>query len=207
MRLFLLPLVSLALLASSPARAEVELSFYGGWQGAPDGGVTLSGDAAAPDADVSARDALDDSSLLGLRATWWGANGFGVALDYSHLGIDADAGAVAANGLAFDGLDTLTVNGMRRWQDAFGSVTPYVGAGLGVAVTDVQVAGQGSGVQATGPAVSWVAGASVPIADNWSVFGEYEGTYFQTEGDTDGGGSVEAEAVTNSINLGVSFSF
>lgn len=199
-------LLSLALLAASPAWAEVELSFYGGWQGAPDGGVTISGDSAVPDADVSAGDALDDSSQLGLRATWWGEGGFGVALDYSHFGIGADDASLAEGGLAYDSLDTLTVNGMRRWEDAFAGVTPYVGAGLGIAVADLEVAGEG-GVDATGPAVSWVAGASVPITESWSVFGEYEGTYAQTEGDLDGGGSLEAEGVTNSLNLGVSFSF
>jgi lipid A oxidase len=203
MRPLLLPL---ALLAASPAWAEVELSFYGGWQGAPDGGVTISGDGAVPDADVSAGDVVDDSAQLGLRATWWGDSGFGVALDFSHFGIGAEDGTVAANGLAYDSLDTLTVNGMRRWEDAFAGVTPYVGAGLGIAVADVEVAGEG-GVEATGPAVSWVAGASVPITESWSVFGEYEGTYAQTEGDLDGGGSLEAEGVTNSLNLGVSFSF
>lgn len=199
-------LLSLALLAASPAWAEVELSFYGGWQGAPDGGVTVSGDAAVPDADLDADEVLEESAQLGLRATWWGESGFGIALDYSHFGIEAEDGTVATGGLAFDGLDTLTLNGMRRWEDAFGSVTPYLGAGLGIAVAEVEVAGEGS-VDATGPAVSWVAGASVPISDSWSVFGEYEGTFSQTEGDLDGGGDLEAETVTNSINLGVSFSF
>jgi lipid A oxidase len=204
MRHLLLPLALLA--AASPAWAEVELSFYGGWQGAPDDGVTLGGDADLPDAEVSGDEAIGDSSQLGLRATWWAENGFGIALDYSHFGIDAGDEALATNGLVLDGLDTFTVNGMRRWEDAFAGVTPYVGAGLGVAVADIEVAGEGS-VDASGPAVSWVAGASVPITESWSVFGEYEGTYSQVEGDTSGGGSLEADPVTNSINLGVSFSF
>ncbi|EYD75132.1 hypothetical protein Rumeso_03228 [Rubellimicrobium mesophilum DSM 19309] len=203
MRRFL-PLV--ALLAASPAWAEVELSFYGGWQGAPDGGVTLSGDATLPDAEASGDEATGDSSQLGLRATWWAENGFGIALDYSHFGIDADDEAVAANGLALDGLDTFTVNGMRRWEEAFGSVTPYVGAGLGLAIADVEIEGGGS-ADASGPAVSWVAGASVPLTDSLSVFGEYEGTYSRLDGETDGGGNLDGDPVTNSINLGVSFSF
>ncbi len=203
MRRLMLPL---ALLAASPAWAEVELSFYGGWQGAPDGGVTLSGDADLPDADLSGDEAIGDSTQLGLRTTWWAESGFGIALDYSHFGLDAGDDALAANGLVLDGLDTFTVNGLRRWEDAFGGVTPYVGAGLGVAIADVEVAGEGS-VDASGPAVSWVAGASVPISESWSVFGEYEGTYSRLEGETGAGGDLEADPVTNSINLGLSFSF
>lgn len=194
---FFLPLL---LLAAGPAVAEVELSFYGGWAGAPDGGVTLSGDAALPDHEGDAGGGSD--AQVGLRASWWGEGGFGVALDYSRLG--AGEGE-AVDGIALEGMDSLTVNGMRRWEEAFEGVTPYVGAGLGVAAADLEV--DGAAVDAGGPAVSFVAGASVPIGENWSVFGEYEGTYAEVEGETDGGGTIESETVTNSINLGVSFSF
>lgn len=199
MRPLLLPLL---LSAAAPAAAEVELSFYGGWAGAPDGGVTLNGDAALPDRDVEAGDASSDGAQVGLRAAWWSETGFGVALDYSRF---EEGEGAAAEGLAFGEANTLTVNGMRRWEDAFDGVTPYVGAGLGVALTDLEV--DGETVDARGPAVSWVAGASVPISENWSVFGEYEGTYADVEGETAGGGTVGADTVTNSINLGVSFSF
>lgn len=199
MRLALLPFL---LLAAAPAAAEVQLSFYGGWAGAPDGGVTVSGDAVLPDREVEAGDASDPAAQVGMRATWWSESGFGVALDYSRLG--AGEGA-AAEGLSFGAMQTLTVNGLRRFEEAFDGVTPYVGAGLGVAVAEVEV--DGAAVDAGGPAVSWVAGASLPIADNWSVFGEYEGTYADLEGDTAGGGTVQTDTVTNSINLGVSFSF
>lgn len=197
MRSVLLPLL---LLCAAPAAAEVELSFYGGWAGAPDGGVTL-GDAALPDRDVDAGDAGDDRAQVGLRATWWGEADFGVALDYSRFG-DGDG---AAAGLSFGSLDSLTLSGMRRWEDAFDGLSPYVGAGVGVARAEIGV--DGDSVDATGPAVSWVAGASVPIGGNWSVFGEYEGTYADVEGDADGGGTLGSETVTNSINLGVSFDF
>ena len=198
MRLFL-PLV---LAAATPALAEVELSFYGGWQGAPNGGLTISGSAPAGD---NAEESLDDSGVYGLRATWWGESGFGLGADFSHFGDGEDEG----DALSFSGLDILTVNGLRRWEDGFGRVTPYVGAGLGVAMADIEAA-EGTGTseaEVTGPAVSWMAGASVPITESWSVFGEYKGTYSTGEADLDGGGTVESDTVTNSINLGVSFSF
>ena len=199
MRLAVLPLF---LLAAGPAAAEVELSFYGGWAGAPDGGVTVSGDAVLTDRDVEAGEASEDAAQVGLRATWWSESDFGVALDFSRFG---EGEGAAAQGLSFGGMNTLTVSGLRRFEDAFEGVTPYVGAGLGVAVTDLEV--DGAAVDASGPAVSWIAGASVPIGENWSVFGEYEGTYADVEGETAGGGTIESDTVTNSINLGVSFSF
>lgn len=199
MRIAVLPFL---LLAAGPAAAEVELSFYGGWAGAPDGGVTVSGDGALPDAEVEADAASDAEAQIGARATWWTESDFGVALDYSRFG---EGEGAAAEGLSFGGMSTLTVNGLRRFEDAFEGVTPYVGAGVGVAVTEFET--DGATVDASGPAVSWVAGATLPIGENWSVFGEYEGTYADVEGDTAGGGTIESDTVTNSINLGVSFSF
>jgi lipid A oxidase len=192
--------LSVLLLGAAPAAAEVELSFYGGWAGAPDGAVTLSGDATLPDAEGEA--AAEAGAQAGLRATYWSESGFGVALDYSRF----DRGEGAAVGdTAFGDLSTLTLNGMRRFEDALDGVTPYVGAGLGIAAADLEAGG--TTAEASGPAVSWVAGASVPLGDNWSVFGEYEGTYADIKGETSGGGTLESDTVTNSVNLGVSFSF
>lgn len=200
MRALLLPML---LLAAAPAAAEVQLSFYGGWAGAPDDGVTLSGDAAIPEDGVP----VEDGSQAGLRATWWSDGDFGVALDYSRFGLSAgeDAGA----GLSFDGLDTLTVSGLRRWDGVLGTVTPYVGAGVGIGIAEAEVGSGGAPeeVRLEGPAVSWVAGATVPIGGNWAVFGEYEGTYTDLDGEAEDGRTVDLDGVTNSINLGVSFSF
>ena len=195
-----LPLLSLALVAAAPALADVELSFYGGWQGAPTGGVTLSNPV-----DGSTEEGLDGSGLYGLRATWWGEGGFGLGADFTRFGGDQGEG----DDLSFGGLDVLTVNGLRRWDDGFGRVTPYVGAGLGIAMSEIEVAeGAGSSeAEVTGPAVSWMAGASLPISESWSVFGEYKGIYASGDADLDGAGTVDADTVTNSINLGVSFSF
>ncbi len=196
-----LALLSVLLLGAAPAAAEVELGFYGGLAGAPAGDVTLGGDAALPDRDAGAGDAGGDGAQAGVRATWWANADFGVALDYSRFGEGGDA----AEGLSFGTLDSLTIGGVRRWEDAFASVSPYLGAGLGLAQAELEA--DGDTVDATGAAVSWVAGASVPIGENWSVFGEYEGTYADVEGDTEGGGTLGSETVTNSINLGVSFDF
>lgn len=190
MRLALLPVL---LLAAAPAEAEVELSFYGGWSGAPDGGVTLS------DEDVEAEG--QRAMGYGARAVWWSESDFGVALDYSRLGGEAEG-----VGVTVGDLETLTVGGMYRWEDAIGGVTPYVGAGLGLAMGEAEVVGAGS-ADLSGTAASFVAGASVPITESLSVFGEFEGTYSDLEGELEDGRSVESDGLSNSINLGVSFSF
>ena len=197
MRALLLPML---LLAAAPAAAEVQLSFYGGWAGAPDDGVTLSGDAVTPESGVP----VEDASQAGLRATWWTDADFGVALDYSRFGLSTEEA-----GLSFDGLDTLTVSGLRRWDGVLGTVTPYVGAGVGLGVAEAEVGPGGAPeeVRLEGPAVSWVAGATVPLGGNWAVFGEYEGTYTDLDGEAEDGRTVDLNGVTNSINLGVSFSF
>lgn len=198
MRALLLPML---LLVAAPAAAEVQLSFYGGWAGAPDDGVTLSGDAVIPESGVP----VEDGSQAGLRATWWTDGDFGVALDYSRFGLSTGEGAEA--GLSFGGLDTLTVSGLRRWEGVLGTVTPYVGAGVGLGVAEAELAGASEEVRVEGPAVSWVAGATVPLGGNWAVFGEYEGTYTDLDGEAENGRTVDLDGVSNSINLGVSFSF
>ncbi len=197
MRLLVL---SVLLLAAAPVAAEVELSFYGGWQGAPDDGVTISGDGADREVSVDTEAGFG----FGARATYWTGSDFGVTLDYSRLN-DSGEGA----DLSVEGTDVLTLGGMYRWEDAFGGITPYVGAGLGLASAEIGIGADGtqSEVEARGPAASFVAGASVPLSESLSVFGEYEGTYLDLEGETEDGQSVGTDGLSSSINLGVSFSF
>jgi lipid A oxidase len=91
-----------------------------------------------------------------------------------------------------------------------GNVTPYVGGGLGVSIPHVEVTNGASetfGYQLTGPAATWIAGASYPISEQWSVFGEYKGTFTSNTGDLDTGGTIETDIFTNAVNVGVSFNF
>ncbi|PRY75782.1 lipid A oxidase [Yoonia maritima] len=205
----------LLIAAPAVASAEIELSFYGGAQ-------------SAPASDVSVRDGVignDDFSIdwegksssapiyYGIRATRWKNEDFGYGLDFAHNKIYPKAGELPAgyDVLEFtDGLNTLTVNAYRRWSHAFGDVTPYVGGGLGLAIPHVEVTNGTSetfGYQVTGPAATWVAGATYPINDQWSVFGEYKGTYSKNKADLDTGGTVETDVFTNAVNMGVSFNF
>jgi lipid A oxidase len=212
------PFATLALLmAPMMASAEVELSFYGGSQSAPHSVVTVTGDPLIPYEEFTAGwDGLSFTAppQYGIRATWWQESNYGFGVELNHAKVYADDETRADNGyevLEFtDGINILTVNGFRRWEDAFAGFTPYVGAGLGVSVPHVEVTKNGSetfGYQLTGPAVAWMAGATYPINDRWSVFGEYKGTYSINSAELDSGGTLETNIITNSINFGVGFNF
>ena len=82
----MLRIVLLVFMLTAPlaAQAEVELSFYGGWQTAPHSAVTIGGDAVVPDSDFTA--GWDGRSFAappyyGVRATWWRSETFGFGLD------------------------------------------------------------------------------------------------------------------------------
>ena len=205
----------IALLAvPATAPAEVQLSFYGGVQ-------------SAQSSDISIRDPLigdDDFSVdwegrsfeapiyYGIRATRWQSPEFGYGLDFTHTKVYPVEDTLPAGYDVLemtDGLNTLTVNAYRRW-DAVGEVTPYIGGGIGLALPHVELTNGASetfGYQITGPAATWIAGASMPINDQWSVFGEYKGTYSSNTADLESGGTLEADVVTNAVNVGVSFNF
>lgn len=207
----------LALFAALPAGAETELGFYLGTQSAPDSDVSVSGDALIPDEQFEAGwegRSLEPPPYYGFRVTTWPTGSFGWGVDFSHAKVYADDETRAENGydvLEFtDGLNILTVNAYRRWNDALGPFTPYLGAGVGLSIPYVEVEKNGSETfeyQIAGPAATVIAGASYPITGQWALFGEYKGTYSQNKVELDSGGELESDIVTNALNLGVSFSF
>ncbi len=209
-------LFSCLLLAPASAFAEVELSFYGGVQSAPASDISIRNDDVIADDDFNqdweGRSA-EAPIYYGVRATRWQSPSFGYGLDFAHNKVYPKDDNLPAgyDVLEFtDGLNTLTVNAYRRWNQAFGDVTPYVGGGLGVALPHVEVTNGESetfGYQLTGPAATVIAGASYEINDQWSVFGEYKGTYSSNTADLETGGTLETDVVTNAVNVGVSFNF
>lgn len=211
-------LVSL-LAAPTFVSAEVELSFYGGLQSAPASDISIRGDGVVPDQDFS-QDwegrSFEAPPYYGLRATRWQSPSFGLGIDFAHNKVYPTDGDLPAgfSVLEFtDGLNTLTVNAYRRWNNAFGGVSPYVGGGVGLSLPHVEVTytdgaeSETFGYQLTGPAATWIAGASMPISENWSVFGEYKGTFSSNTADLETGGTLETDIFTNAVNLGVSFNF
>lgn len=199
------------------AQAETELSLYTGTQTAPPSNITVRGDSVIPDAMFE--QLWEGQSHLwpiygGFRVTFWQDQNFGYGLDYAHNKTRPPNAALPAgyDALEFtDGLNTWTINAYWRWPDAvFGQATPYVGAGAGLSVPGVEVRYGASDTfeyQVTGLAATWLAGVSYPIAESWSLFGEYKGTYTSNEVDLVTGGTLSSDIFTDAVNIGISYRF
>lgn len=206
----------LCLAAPTMSVAEIEVSLYIGEQTAPPSDIVVDGDSAIPD--LSFEQKWEGQSLqwpiyAGFRVTKWQTSDYGYGLDYAHNKVRPPSGELPAGfgALEFtDGLNTWTINGYRRWQNAIGVATPYVGAGVGISAPGVEVRYQGSDTfeyQITGIAATWLAGVKYPVTDAWSVFGEYKGTFTTNDVELEGGGSLTSDIFTNALNVGVSFNF
>lgn len=219
----LIPSLGLGLMigaAAVPAAAEMEYSFYLGWQTLPHS--RISGDLPGGLGGYNELVGWEGKSFqmppyYGARATWWRNGGlWGYGVEYTHT--KAYMPESVQQRLGFDrfelsdGHNVATLNVMRRFPDAWGEITPYVGGGIGVAFPHVDAehpagASDTFGFQMTGPAVRLTAGASYPISDRLSVFGEYQFTYSTNEGELDNGGTFKTDIKTNAINVGLSLNF
>lgn len=211
--------ILLILLATAlPAAAGMELSLYTGYQSAWHGDVT--GTYPGPrggDFDFNADWEGKPFALppyYGVRLTRWRSARLGYGVEFNHAKAYASDAPRDANGfdrLEFtDGLNILTVNVFYRWPEPGERWTPYLGAGVVVAIphVDVEVRGEKTfRYQLTGPAVQWVAGISHEMSESWAVFGEYKGSYSWHHADLDGGGTLKADILTNALNVGLSYRF
>jgi lipid A oxidase len=212
-----------ALAAPQQAAAEIDVSVYTGWQTAPHSTVSGNDPAGIGAFDFTAGwtgESFSAPPYYGIRAVWWQNDRWGYDIDFNHTKVYADSETLGATGksggfqvLEFtDGLNALTVGAVRRWEDGFGRITPYAGAGIGVAIPHVEVqtapgAPKTFGYQIGGPAVSWRVGGTMDINESWGVFAEYKGTYSMLDVDLDGGGNLKSNIVTNALNFGVQYTF
>ena len=218
-----------ATLFAAPVAAEMELSFYLGVQSVQDSTIsgTMPGGAPVSQSVDWKGNPLENPYYYGARGTWWTANNFGFGLELTHAKAYADSAAQAALGVSrlemSDGHNILTANVMKRWPGAFASTpkfTPYVGAGLGVAVphVDVQVIGASNrtfGYEQTGLAARGIAGVKYDINDKWALFGEYQVTWSDNDLTVDPdplvpgqtAGKLSTDIVTHAVNFGLSYSF
>ena len=206
-------------LVPDAARADWEISLYTGFQTAPHSGVTGTDPGGVGDFDFNAEwegRSGDMPPYYGIRATYWTTETLGFGLEFNHAKVYLDDGQRESLGFSSfeltDGHNLITANVMRRWPGSWasGRVTPYVGAGAGIAFPHVDVESAGGetfGLQMTGPAVVVMAGVSYSINDRWNIFTEYKGSYSMNEADLDNGGSFETDIVTNALNIGVGFNF
>lgn len=217
MRSILSLLATLALLAS-PAAAEFEFSLYGGSQSSPHSRVSgaFPGTGAPYNALIGWEGrSFDNPPYYGARVMWWNQSDLGFGVEFTHAKTYAPTAEHTALGFTSlemtDGLNIVTLNVHKRWSDRFGRFTPYVGAGIGVAIPHVDVTSATGfrtfGYQLTGPAARLTAGASYDLTDNWALFTEYQFTYSSNSADLTGGGTLNTDIITNAINFGVSYRF
>lgn len=200
---------------AAPAQAEVELSFYTGYQTAPHSRVTGTASGGPFNSLIGWQGkSFEMPPYYGLRATWWRPSNIGFGLEFSHNKVYAPAAEMPAgfSRLEFtDGLNLLTANVAKRWPGMVGgAVTPYVIGGIGLAIPHVDVTegpNRTFGYQLTGAAARVTAGAQYRLNDRWSVFGEYQFTWSQNKADLAGGGNLNTRIFTNALNVGVGFSF
>jgi len=209
----------LACLIAAPASAEWQFSLYTGYQTAPHSTVEGTDPGGVGAFDFTAGwDGRSFSSppFYGVRATHWMNSRWGYSIDFNHNKVYANDETLASSGfetLEFtDGINTLTLSAMRRWQREGSRWTPYIGAGLGISVPHVEVQSTSSSArtfeyQFGGPVVNLQIGVEYEVNAKWSIFGEYKGNYIPLDVDLDGGGSLKTDLITNALNLGVSYRF
>ena len=204
---------------AAAAQPQIEISGYLGLQSAADSIVRFSGHPNQPPGDVligwDGR-SLQGAVYYGARITRWSSRGtgWGWGGDFIHAKAYADDDSLA--GLSFDrlqltnGHNILTATLFYRWNDGGSRWTPHVGAGLGFTIPYMISSaeeGQTRGYQFGGPAVMVAVGVSYALNDNWSIFGEYAGTYSANRLRFDEGGSMRTNLFTNALNMGLSFRF
>lgn len=151
----------------------------------------------------------------GLRATWWRDERWGASIDFTHAKIHATEATRVASGfsrLSFThGLNTLTVSVLRRFPTG-ARATPYLGAGLGIAIPHVEIDPPADfpetlEYQFGGPAIQVRAGVDHALTERWSVFGEAMATHVRLRAEMEGGGDLATDVTTRALNLGVTYRF
>jgi lipid A oxidase len=208
---------------AAPAKAEFQISVYGGLNRASDGDVTLTQPPLSGTFGVEwiGGDSTEwREPYYGLRGTYWftdfGMPRWGAAVDFTHAKVSADLGDPAVGGtfnrLEFtNGLNSLTLNALYRmpFRNRF---TVYAGAGAGASIPHVEVetipsVGETYEFQLAGPVVQGLVGASVEVGYGFSLFGEYKATYSWNDTDLVGGGALESEVLVHHFAAGLSFAF
>lgn len=209
----------MAFAGTSAQGQEFQLSVYGGLQTLPHSVVSGNDPAGAGAFSFTAGwegNSFQAPPYYGLRGTWWQTETFGLSLDFTHSKAYADDDTLTSSGfpvLEFtDGINVLTVNAMRRFPNEGSRWTPYVGAGVGVAVPHVEVQSTGASpktfeFQYGGVAAQFQGGIEYELNESWSVFGEYKMNYVDLDVDLDGGGNLSTNLITNAVNIGAGFSF
>ena len=156
----------------------------------------------------------------GVRGTYWlgRASPWGVAIELTHTKAAADldfATDPTYSRLEFtDGNNLLTVNLLYRFNSVLnGTLMPYAGAGLGVAIPHVEVVLKAFPDQKTfeyqlaGAAAQALVGFEYRLNESWSLFSEVKLSYSHLNADLAGGGQITTHLWSPQLALGLSYRF
>jgi lipid A oxidase len=224
-------LAVLFVLLPSAAKAATEITLAFGKAAVEDTDLELSrpGGTRLTFRSVSWRDESFKMPLyLSLRANWWRSpeRSWGLGLDYTHAKAVAETDRMAAvqgrrAGVPVSGterigdtlphfemshgLNTVTLNLLRRWSP--GRLQPYAGLGAGVAVPHVEAVigdDRTDGYQRAGPAFEARLGLALRFRRHLAAVTEYKLTYARISADLAGGGAVEVEPRLHQLIVGLS---
>lgn len=208
--------LAVSTLVTAPALAD------GNYYIKPHLGISIVQDNDFDQAGVAAAGAGGDGSYdngfaTGLAFGYRYGNGWSAELDWEYRRNDND-GVAFADGTRFDDGDIASnifyLNGYYTFEEGFGRLRPYVGAGLGwVQEIDLDLESGGVETSYSGDGdIAWqlMVGAEADIADNWRMQGELR--YGRVAGvDLDaesGAGRIrDLDYDTWTIGLGVIYDF
>lgn len=221
MRALAFVLGSLIALAPAAARAEFQISVYGGVNAASDSDVTLDQGALSGTFGVEwFGDSFNLPPYYGVRGTYWlssfGMPSWGAAIDFTHAKVKADLTDPSVGGTfstleLTNGLNSATLNALYR-APLNSKLTVYGGAGAGVSFPHVEVetipsVGKTFEYQITGPVVEALIGIDAALNRRFSVFAEYKASYSWNHADLVGGGTLDADVLAHHFAAGVSVKF
>ena len=220
--IIILGVAALAPLTGAGA-AEYQFWAYGGYNTSANSDITLRPDRNSPSTtyrNVEWKGASFSPPVYwGVRGTYWLDRypGFGIGVDYSHIKVIAKRppalNAISDHFEFTDGLNTGTFDLMYRYK-WFDRLTPYVGAGVGIAVPSVEVTLRPPfdttpthRYEFGGPAVQGKVGLEYEIAYNVSAFGEYKIAYSSNDVRLRNGGREQTDIATSQFIFGLSYTF
>jgi lipid A oxidase len=197
--------------------AETQISVFGGanWNFSSD--VTLSGVSGVPDRTDSIDwdgKSFEMPPYWGVRGVYWlsPSSSWGFGIDYVHAKAAADLDGTPYERLEFtDGHNLLMFDVLYRFSPAMnGTLVPYVGVGVGMAIPHVEVTVGSSETyeyQLAGPAAQVLAGLEYKLDKSWSLFTEARISYAHIEADLKGGGSLETDLWSPQLAVGLTYRF
>ena len=207
-----IPLLATCLLMSAPiwAQGNFYLKPHAALSIVQDNDFGQSGVAAVG---ASGDGSYDTGFATGLAFGYLYGNGFSAEIDWEYRRNDND-GVVFSDGTRFSEGDiasnTFYLNGYYTFEDAFGKVRPYLGAGIGW-VQEIDLDLEAGGVETSYSSdgdVAWqvMAGLETSLARNWRLQGEVRytrvaGVDLEQEGGTGRITDLDYDAWTVGIGL------